>query len=90
MHENRTGLRKLKPVQKAASLISEGRVRLAAEKVIYEVKGDHDTYQVIAGADGIFCPCEARDPLCSHVLAVMQVRSRDRADLLGIAVDGAI
>lgn len=92
MREHPTpALRKVgrKPIEKAAQLVSENRVRHLGDVDVYLVAGDSDNYQVIASSGGIFCPCEARTPLCSHVLAVAQIRARDLADNHGVAV-GAV
>jgi hypothetical protein len=77
--EPTAGLRRLQPIQKAARLLAEGRVRLVADDQVYIVEGDSDTYYVSAGPRGIHCPCPATTMLCSHALAVMQVRQRDEA-----------
>jgi hypothetical protein len=62
------------PIQKAARLIAEGRIHFAPHARVYDVEGDHETYRVIVDPNaGIFCPCPARLPLCSHALAVAQV-----------------
>jgi hypothetical protein len=66
-------LRREQPIQKAARLIAESRVHLTAAQV-YMVDGDSGSYRVIAAIDGIYCPCEARTPLCSHALAVAHAR----------------
>lgn len=82
MHEDPTrGPRKplSLPLDKAARLVSEDRVHEAPAASVYVVEGDTDTYHVVASAAGIFCPCKARTPLCSHVLAVAQVRGAERA-----------
>ena len=67
------------PIEKAARLIAEDRVTLSHSARVYLVAGDADTYRVIADDDGIFCPCKARTPMCSHVLAVAQSRQLDKA-----------
>ena len=76
--EPTTGLRKLAPIQKAARLIAEDRVHRVTSAQVYIVDGDTDTYRVVACEEGIFCPCRARTMLCSHTLAVAQLRERDR------------
>lgn len=71
-------LRREQPIQKAARLMAEDRVRLSDSARVYLVDGDSETYRVMADLDGIFCPCDATTPLCAHVLAVAAVRERDR------------
>jgi hypothetical protein len=66
-------------IDKAARLIAAGRVRAVPDARVYVVQGDTDEYRVIASGEGIFCPCAARTPLCSHVLAVTQIRAGECA-----------
>ncbi len=66
-------------IEKAARLLSEDRVMLEPDAQVYRVLGDTGTYNVIATPDGIFCPCPARTPLCSHMLAVALVRQRGKS-----------
>jgi hypothetical protein len=75
--EHPTALRRLQPIQKAAKLIAENRVRHAMVAHVYVVAGDTAEYRVIASPDGIVCSCPAQIALCSHVLAVAQVRLAD-------------
>lgn len=83
-----TGLRRQKPVEKASQLIVDGKVRLTSARV-YEVQGDHDTYLVIADDTAVICPCDARTPLCSHVLAAAIVEQHRRATEQAIAEGSA-
>lgn len=80
MHEQPTELRKLSEpaIVKAARLVEQGLVKRRTDADVYDVKGDHYLYRVVAGPEGIECPCAAQTPLCSHVLAVAAVRERDR------------
>lgn len=80
MQDQPTALRKLHeaPIVKAARLVREDRVMRRADTAVYDVQGDHYLYRVVAGPEGIQCPCAARTPLCSHALAVAAVRERDR------------
>jgi len=70
--------RRTQPIERAARLIAEDRVMLAADAQVYRVLGDTDTYNVIASPDGVWCPCPARTALCAHVLAVALVRQRGK------------
>lgn len=67
------------PIEKAARLIAQDCVHLVPAALVYVVDGDTDNHLVIANQQGIFCSCEARTPLCSHVLAVAQVRQSEQA-----------
>lgn len=82
-HPNSSGLRRAgqSSIEKAARLVHEGRVRLYEHTQVYLVQGDTAEYRVIAAPNGIFCPCDARDPLCSHVLATAHVREKERLAL---------
>jgi hypothetical protein len=64
------------PIQKAGRLLAEDRVRPLPAASVYLVAGDHGDYRVIADPFGIYCPCEARTPLCAHVLAVAMMRQQ--------------
>lgn len=77
--------RREQPIQKAARLLLEERVRFLPSAVVYEVDGDHGTYQVIADGPAYRCPCESRNPLCAHVLAVVQARMIELGGLFGDA-----
>jgi hypothetical protein len=66
-------------IEKAARLIAAGRVQAVPDAHVYLVQGDTGEYRVIADNDGIHCPCQARTTLCSHVLAVTQIRAGERA-----------
>lgn len=60
--------------EKADRLVASGSVSRSEHAQVYRVHGDHRIYRVIADETGIFCPCPARTPLCSHVLAVAKTR----------------
>lgn len=79
MLKDRTnGLRREQPIEKAARLLREGRVVPLRGARVYEVRGDTDTYRVIATQAGVFCPCPARTPMCAHVLGAAQIDASER------------
>ena len=85
--ETPSTLRRVQPIERAARLIAEDRVRLIAGAKVYEVTGDHDVYRVIADQDGIVCPCDARTSLCAHVIAVALIRQRGKPAPERLAAD---
>lgn len=74
-------------ITKAARLLSGDRVKVDKDAKVYIVEGDSDVYRVIASPDGILCPCPARNPLCSHMIAVAMIRQRGQADPDRLAAD---
>lgn len=81
MSQHPTLTRTPRAIDKATRLLSEDRVSFLEDARVYRVTGDHHEYAVVYTPEGIACPCEARTPLCSHVLAVAQTRQRERAEL---------
>lgn len=79
--------RREQAIIKAARLIADDRVKVDKTAVVYLVSGDHDLYRVIADPGGIFCPCDARGPLCSHVLAVALIRQQGKPNPDRLATD---
>lgn len=56
-------------IDKAARLLAEERVEPTDGALVFEVRGDTETYwPVVVSEDRRFCPCPAQGS-CSHVMA---------------------
>jgi uncharacterized Zn finger protein len=66
-------------IAKATRLAEQGCVVPVGPADMFEVRGDHGTYEVVVGADRTWCNCAARGT-CSHIAAAVMLHLREQRD----------